>query len=80
MFFFLDFFLKIKEKRLADTHHMVMFHLEGSILLLVTFAALGTGDVSNLCQPHMGLPYEFTNVMLKFSDYIKKDEGFTALI
>lgn len=49
---------------------MVMFHLEGSILLLFTFAALGTGDVSDLCQPHMGLPYEFTNVMLKFSDYI----------
>lgn len=49
---------------------MVMLHLESRILLIVTFAALGTGDVSNLCQPHMGLPYEFTNVMLKFSDYI----------
>lgn len=70
MFFFLDFFLKIKEKRLADTHHMVMFHLEGSILLLVTFAALGTGDVSNLCQPHMGLPYEFTILAKIFRLYL----------
>ena len=68
--FFLDFFKKIKEKRLADTHHMVMFHLEGSILLLITFAALGTGDVSNLCQPHMAYLMKFTNFMLKFSEYM----------